>query len=141
MCKDCEFKDVSKAGKDRKWKERKLQNINLAERLERLGYRNFNNVYQCAEVLRFQEQEDKSLKLHQAWFCKNRLCPICNWRRSMKYSVQLFKMIDKAIQIYPKSKFIFLTLTCRNCEGDELKETLSAMTQEVLLQSFKSTIK
>lgn len=123
------LKDTTKDGKDRKWKERKLKNIELGARLEKLGYRNFSNVYQCAEVLRFREQEDKSLKLHQAWFCKNRLCPICNWRRSMKYSVQLSEIIDKAIQIYPKSQFIFLTLTCRNCEGDELKETLSAMTR------------
>lgn len=129
MCKDCEFRDISKNGKDRKWKERKLQNIDLATRLEKLGYRNFSNVYQCAEVLRFIEQEDKSLKLYQTWFCKNRLCPICNWRRSMKYSAQLSEMIDVAIKKYPKSQFIFLTLTCKNCEGDELKQVLSNMTR------------
>lgn len=31
------FKDYSKQGKDRKWRERKLKNIELAGRLERLG--------------------------------------------------------------------------------------------------------
>ena len=31
------FKDYSKNGKDRKWRERKLKNIELAGRLERLG--------------------------------------------------------------------------------------------------------
>ncbi len=47
-----EFKDISKTGKDRKWKERKLQNIEYAKRLEILGYKAFANAYQCAEVLR-----------------------------------------------------------------------------------------
>ena len=44
------FKDYSKQGKDRKWRERKLKNIELAGRLEKLGYRSFERVYQCAEV-------------------------------------------------------------------------------------------
>ena len=47
------FKDYSKQGKDRKWRERKLKNIELAGRLEKLGYRSFERVYQCAEVLKF----------------------------------------------------------------------------------------
>lgn len=121
------LKDISKTGKDRKWKQRKLQNIKLAERLEILGIKNFESVYQCAEVLRFQEQEDKSLKLYQAWFCKNRQCPICNWRRSLKYSAQISKIIDKAIQKYQKSNFLFLTLTQKNCVGEELDKTLKEM--------------
>lgn len=126
MCEKI-LKDISKNGKDRKWKQRKLQNIKLAERLETLGIKNFESVYQCAEVLRFQEQEDSSLKLYQAWFCKNRQCPICNWRRSLKYSAQISKIIDKAIQKYQKSNFLFLTLTQKNCVGEELDKTLKEM--------------
>ena len=49
-----EFKDISKTGKDRKWKERKLQNIEYAKRLEILGYKAFANAYQCAEVLSYE---------------------------------------------------------------------------------------
>ena len=126
MCEKI-LRDISKNGKDRKWKQRKLQNIKLAERLEILGIKNFESVYQCAEVLRFQEQEDNSLKLYQAWFCKNRQCPICNWRRSLKYSAQISKIIDKAIQKYQKSNFLFLTLTQKNCVGEELDKTLKEM--------------
>lgn len=48
--------DKNKNGKDRKWRERKLKSIELAERLEKLGYRSFERVYQCAEVLKFIEQ-------------------------------------------------------------------------------------
>jgi plasmid rolling circle replication initiator protein Rep len=101
------FKDISKAGKDRKWQERKLQNIQLASRLETLGYKAFQSAFQCAEVLKFQKQKEGYLKLYQAWFCKNKLCPICNWRRAMKYSAQAKEIIDVAIQREPKGRFYF----------------------------------
>lgn len=123
------FKDTDKNGKDRKWKERKFANIDLAASLERLGYRNFNNVYECAEVLRFREQEDGSLKLFQTWFCKKKLCPICNWRRSMKYSYQAEEVITEAIKQYPKGRFIFLTLTVKNVNGDFIKQEITQISE------------
>ncbi|ENI8335608.1 protein rep [Listeria monocytogenes] len=123
------FKDYSKQGKDRKWRERKLKNIELAGRLERLGYRSFERVYQCAEVLKFIEQQDGTKKLYQSYFCKNKLCPICNWRRSMKYAYQAELVVNEAMKRYPKGRFLFLTLTIKNVSGKELNKTLSKMTQ------------
>lgn len=123
------FKDKDKNGKDRKWKERKFANIDLAASLERLGYRNFNNVYECAEVLKFREQEDGSLKLFQTWFCKKKLCPICNWRRSMKYSYQAEEVIAEAIKQFPKGRFIFLTLTVKNVNGDFIKQEITQISE------------
>lgn len=121
------FKDLNSKGKDRKWRERKLKNIELAERLQVLNYRSYKCVYECAEVLKFIEQEDGIRKLYQSYFCKNKLCPICNWRRSMKYSYQAELVVDEAIKRHPKGRFLFLTLTIKNVEGDKLDETLKAM--------------
>lgn len=121
------FKDFSKQGKDRKWRERKLRNIELAGRLERLGYRSFERVYQCAEVLKFIEQQDGTKKLYQSYFCKNKLCPICNWRRSMKYAYQAELIVNEAMKRYPKGRFLFLTLTIKNVGGQELNKTVSEM--------------
>lgn len=123
------FRDKDKNGKDRKWKERKLANIDLAKSLERLGYRNFNNVYECAEVLRFREQENGSLKLYQAWFCKKKLCPICNWRRSMKYSYQAEQVIEEAIKRHEKGRFLFLTLTVKNVNGDFINQEIGKISE------------
>ena len=123
------FRDISARGKDRKWRERKLKNIDLARRLEILGYRSFERVYQCSEVLKFLEQEDGSRRLYQTYFCKNKLCPICNWRRSMKYSFQAEKVVNEAIRRYPKGQFLFLTLTVRNVDAGELNSTISSMSK------------
>ena len=121
------FKDYSKQGKDRKWRERKLKNIELAGRLERLGYRSFERVYQCAEVLKFIEQQDGTRKLYQSYFCKNKLCPICNWRRSMKYAYQAELVVNEAMKRHPKGRFLFLTLTIKNVSGKELNKSISEM--------------
>lgn len=121
------FKDTSKTGKDRNWKERKLQNINLAKAFKELEYKINENVFSCAEVLKYKEQADGSLKLYQTWFCKNKLCPICNWRRAMKYSYQTSLIVDEAIKRYPKGRFLFLTLTVKNVPGDELNQKLSEL--------------
>ncbi|MGM9904179.1 MAG: protein rep [Enterococcus sp.] len=123
------LKDISKKGKDRKWRERKLKNIELAGRLDKLGYRSFERVYQCAEVLKFVEQQDGTKKLYQSYFCKNKLCPICNWRRSMKYAYQAELVVNEAMKRYPKGRFLFLTLTIKNVSGKELNKTLSKMTE------------
>ena len=118
------LKDVSKTGKDRKWRERKLKNIELASQLETLGYRSFERVYQCAEVLKFVEQMDGTKKLYQSYFCKNKLCALCNWRRSMKYSYQASKIVEEAMIRQPKGRFLFLTLTVKNVIGQELNQAM-----------------
>lgn len=119
------LKDVSKTGKDRKWRERKLKNIELASQLDILGYRSFERVYQCAEVLKFVEQSDGTKKLYQSYFCKNKLCALCNWRRSMKYSYQASKIVEEAMVRQPKGRFLFLTLTVKNVTGQELNQSMT----------------
>lgn len=125
------FVDKSKNGKDRKWRERKLTNLKLAKSYDKLNYRSsmIQSVSQCAEVLTFVQLEDGTLRLNQAWFCKNKLCPICNWRRSMKYSYQATRIIDEAMNRYPKARFLFLTLTVENVPASELNRTLSDLTK------------
>lgn len=119
------FQDISKTGKDRKWRERKLKNIELAGQLDILGYRSFERVYQCAEVLKFVEQSDGTKKLYQSYFCKNKLCALCNWRRSMKYSYQASKIVEEAMIRQPKGRFLFLTLTVKNVTGQELHQSMT----------------
>ena len=48
-----EFKDISKNGKDRKWKERKINNLNLAKIFDSLDYPDsfIFNIKSCAEYL------------------------------------------------------------------------------------------
>jgi len=118
--------DVNKNGKDRKWKERKEANLRHAKRMEKLGYseKAVERVTVCADILKFHRDPIKGLKLYQAYFCGNKLCPLCNWRRSMKYSWQIKKIIEKALERYPKARFLFLTLTIKNVKAERLSDAI-----------------
>ncbi len=69
-------------------KERKKGNIQYADLLSELRYRKADRVKECADILQFTRNEEGRLKLHQTWFCGSRLCPVCNWRKSLKHSNQ-----------------------------------------------------
>ncbi|RRC96097.1 protein rep, partial [Prevotella sp. OH937_COT-195] len=113
------------------WRGRKLLSLKLVDVFNVLGYRDslVQNVKTCGEYLHFIKNTDGLLKLYQAYFCKNKLCPMCNWRRSMKYSYQTSQIVDRAIEKEPKGRFLFLTLTVKNVEGDRLNDTLSQLTE------------
>ena len=125
------FLDKNENGKDKDWRGRKVLSLKLADIFEDLGYKKslVERVQTCGDVLRFLRREDGSLKLYQAYFCKNKFCPMCNWRRSMKYSYQTSRIVDEAIKQEPKGRFLFLTLTVKNTEGEALNSTISQLTK------------
>uniref|UniRef100_UPI0024B25A94 protein rep n=1 Tax=Thomasclavelia spiroformis TaxID=29348 RepID=UPI0024B25A94 len=67
-------------------------------------------------------------KLHNASFCKNRLCPMCNWRRSKKIFGQVAKIVDE-LDKTNNYDYIFLTLTLKNCNGNELENNIDLISK------------
>lgn len=127
---DKPFKDVTKTGKVRPWKEKKTSNVSYAEILQILEFKKAKNVGECGQILEFKPTDLGYLKLYRAWFCKSKLCPICNWRRSMKNSAQTQKIVESVVSDKPKARWLFLTLTVKNVsDGESLKESLSQMTK------------
>lgn len=61
-------------------------------------------------------------------FCKQRLCPVCNYRRS----TMMWHKIHQIVNEFENNEFIFITLTVKNCKGEELNKTINH-----LLDSFK----
>ena len=128
MDKNQVLNDIRKNGKRNDWKEKKRANVQYSNLLQELEYKKASNVRVCAEVLQFLKNDEGQLKLKQAWFCKSRLCPMCNWRRSIKHSSQVIKIVDEAVKKHPKGRFLFWTLTTKNVfTGDELNTELARM--------------
>ena len=123
--------DKNSRGKERDWRGRKILSLKLADIFKELQYKKtfVERVVSCGDTLRFIQNQDGNLKLYQAYFCKNKLCPMCNWRRSMKYSYQTSRIVDEAIKQSPKGRFLFLTLTVKNVEGQALNSTISQLTK------------
>nr|WP_050184297.1 protein rep [Domibacillus robiginosus] len=122
------LRDTRANGKDRDWKGKKKRSLLMAEHYGEAGLnKKAERMEQCADTLLFKKSAEK-LKLFQAYFCKVRLCPMCNWRRSLKIAFHN-KQIVEAANERENLKWIFLTLTVRNVEGSELKNTMDVMTK------------
>jgi hypothetical protein len=80
----------------------------------------------CAVSLTFRVVVDE-LRLNAANFCRVRYCPICQWRRSLKWKAKAYRVLPRIIEQFPNHRWIFLTLTVRNCDIAQLLPTISWM--------------
>lgn len=122
------FVDYTVSGRKKPWNLKKKQNLLYANYLEILEYNKARNVKECGDIIGLRKDDEGHLKVNQTWFCHSRLCPMCNWRRSLVQSYELQLIIKKAIKKYPNACLLFLTLTEKNCSGIELGELLKKMT-------------
>jgi plasmid rolling circle replication initiator protein Rep len=72
------------------------------------------------------QTKDRKLFLKNMYTCKDRFCPFCNTRRQKKYSKLIYKNLVQ-LQKTQKLRFIFLTLTIKNCKLEDLKSTIVQM--------------
>lgn len=104
---------------------RTRKNNDLILSYQRLGYeQKAKNVMYCGTELEFLVEDPP--KLYRANFCKDRLCPMCGWRRTRKIFGQVSQVMD---QIQDKYNFIFVTLTMKNCSAEDLKKTVDELQQ------------
>lgn len=66
-------------------------------------------------------------KLKACRFCRARNCPVCQWRRSLMWIARFLKALPQITQDYPKARWVFLTLTVKNCPIGELRQTITHM--------------
>lgn len=83
----------------------------------------------CSQLLDFklvpdQKESGFKLKLSSAFFCRVRHCPVCQWRRSLRWRAKAMKALPKLVEDHPNLRYLFLTLTLRNCPVNELRVTL-----------------
>lgn len=103
----------------------------LASSYERIGFeKNSIRVSDCGTFLEFAHEISSDFiiaekgKLQNANFCKDRLCPLCSWRRSYKIFAQVSQIIEFIGSEY---EFIFLTLTVPSVPSEMLSKTLDRM--------------
>lgn len=110
---------------DKKFQSKKEVNLVIGHIYDELGLDGrAARVSDCATYLEFHVT-DTEHKLHAANFCRDRLCPMCNWRRSLKIFGQVSQIMD--VLQGQNLQFIFLTLTVKNCSPDELPLTVGKL--------------
>ena len=86
----------------------------------------------CAQILDFKLVSDLDLgelqlKLSAAHFCRVPQCPVCQSRRSLMWKARALRALPLVVRDYPKYRWLFLTLTQKNCSVNELRETVLEM--------------
>jgi len=113
-----------------------LENLTILKRqAERAGQILLSNpltagagikILECAERVSLSYNYPYSPK-PITFYCKQRQCPICQWRRSQRTCAEMHQLFDYNPNL-AEGKWIFLTLTARNCETWDLRDTLKKMT-------------
>lgn len=122
------LQDQRSDGKEVDWKGKKKRSLLVAEHLFHASKdfsKKARRMVECASFMTFKLTE-KGLKLAQCYNCKGRLCSMCNWRRSMKIGFQNKKIVEVANERH-NLKWIFITLTVRNCDASKLESTVHQM--------------
>lgn len=104
----------------------------------------------CSPWLIFKDVENK-FKLSEAFFCHVRMCPTCQWRKSLYEKARAYRAMDTILNNpeHENLSFIFLTLTAENCPVSELRSTLSHMNKswkrlierDIYQKTFKGFVK
>ena len=120
--------------RDKSW-DKHRHSADLVADLYR-GEDSFNTYAQridlCAQILDFKLVPDLDLgelqlKLSAAHFCRVPQCPVCQSRRSLMWKARALRALPLVVKDYPKHRWLFLTLTQKNCLVDELRETVQGM--------------
>lgn len=84
-------------------------------------------ILECANRLRTYSDEAYGT-FFDTWYCKHRSCPICQWRKSLRYCSRVHQTMDQNPALL-QGKWIYLTLTARNCDVKDLRATIENMNQ------------
>jgi plasmid rolling circle replication initiator protein Rep len=122
--------DISPA--DKPWDIHRAQSDEIAKIYDSIGYDRYaERIGECSQLLTYAlkatDDGEVKLKLREARFCRVRHCLVCQWRRSLMWRARFFKALPEIQAKYPNGRWIFVTLTVKNCELTDLRATLTWM--------------
>ncbi len=118
---------------DKPWDTHKWESTRIAALYQGTVYDKISSrITQCSGLLSFCRTEhrdtgERRIKLKACRFCRARHCPICQWRRALMWIARFLKALPRIEADYPTVRWIFITLTVKNCGLTELRETIGAM--------------
>ena len=75
----------------------------------------------CSGILKNSALVKISWFWNKPFFCRVRFCPVCQWRRSLLWRAVMFQKLEEIKTQYPTHRWVFLTLTVRNCDLVDLR--------------------
>lgn len=117
---------------ERDWQYYKRMNLKLADYADQFDHQLANKIRDCSTYLEFKRNPNTGyLHLYRCFYCKDKLCFLCNWRRALKNFHELKKVLNTADEEKPGCRFIFLTLTAKDSTGADLRKNIKRMNKAV----------
>lgn len=111
------------------WMEKKQASKAISAKL--IAIKKYGRAYRmqtCAEEIKIQFCPKCGTKhVLRANLCRDRFCPICVWRLSMKRFANMVQIVQGLREEHPAAIWEFCTLTVANCQPKFLKITLDEM--------------
>lgn len=118
--------------RDKPLEKRKVQADRFSALYLGTSYHKYGErIADCSRRLVFkvsiQDNGKMRLKLKRARFCRVPRCPQCQGRRALKWNAKTQQIMPRVLEVYPKARFVMLTLTVPNCELTDLRSQLDEM--------------
>lgn len=125
------------------WVTPKLKSSAVALELNHAG--RSQRMFECGSCLEFVVSSSNKIRLYRADFCKDRMCPSCQKRRSLVLFHQVKSVCCSIQNENPTFKYLLLTLTVPNVKAEQLSDEIKHMMKSWKLltkrKEFKSKIK
>lgn len=125
---------------EKKWDSHRAVTQEVEHALAAYGdinqWKQADRVAQCSEWLEYRvpPNPEERVRLQKAAFCHVRGCPVCEWRRTLRKTAQMYQNLPGIMEKLPQgTRFLFLTLTIANCRVEDLRENV-----ELLYSAFKA---
>jgi plasmid rolling circle replication initiator protein Rep len=83
-----------------------------------------NCCHRIGALLELRDAGAITAYLQNGQFCGARLCPFCEWRRSLAWRARMHRGLQRFAADHPTHRAVFLTLTVKNCRISELRQTI-----------------
>ena len=112
-----------------RWSAHKRDAMKVSDKLIAVGlYRRAYRMRGCAQqLIGVRCMECGNIMVTETRYCRDRLCPVCNWRLSIKRYGQMTQLMSALYNAYPEVSYSLITLTVRNVAPELLDEALQAM--------------
>lgn len=125
-----------------KWGEKKKLSNRLARKMSAAGFEKRGNLMShCGDIIGLKVCPNcGNTHIAKAQLCRDKMCPTCAWRLSIKRYAEMCKTFD-AIEGMDKLLPLFWTVTVRNCAAANISQTLKSMSEDWNRLMARKTIK
>lgn len=112
------------------WRTLKLKSSAVSHVMngnEKYWIKRSQRMLDCGSLLRFAVSRTGEKRLISAQFCRDRMCPACQKRRSLAMFHQVKDVCLSLQSEYKSTSYLLLTLTVPNVSSDDLKDEIAVM--------------